>query len=85
MKIIQTYCKEKFFISTILRPSSCIESPSDYYETLVFKWDKTTKKPLEMIEQHEDSTESQAIETQYSIIRRLSVDLTNMHEGEEKQ
>lgn len=71
MKIVQTYCKEKFFISTILRPSSCVEFPSEYYETMVFKWDKATKKTIGIIEQHEDRTESQAIETHFLITKQL--------------
>ena len=77
MKIVQTYCKEKFFISTILRPSSCVEPPSEYYETMVFKWDKATKKTVGIIEQHEDATESQAIETHFLITKQL------LNEGEE--
>lgn len=73
MKILQTYYKEKFFISTILRQSSCIEAfPSEYYETMVFKWDKETKRTLGIIEQYESNTECQAIETHCLAIRELS-------------
>ncbi|NLV93817.1 MAG: hypothetical protein GX031_04595 [Candidatus Riflebacteria bacterium] len=50
-KLIQSYVLEKFFVSTAYRQcSAAIESPPWYYETIVFSWDKETKKTNGILE-----------------------------------
>ena len=50
-KLIQSYVLEKFFVSTAYRQcSAVIESPPWYYETIVFTWDKETKKTNGILE-----------------------------------
>ena len=49
--LIQSYVKERYFISTIRRDSSCAEFPYPYYETMAWHWDKATRKTGELIDQ----------------------------------
>jgi len=57
-KLIQSYVLEKFFVSTVYRQcSAVVESPSWYYETIVFAWDKETKKTEGIIEMLDSGSE----------------------------
>ena len=57
-KLIQSYVLEKFFVSTAYRQSSVmIESPPWYYETIVFEWDKETKKAGRMLDSFDSGSE----------------------------
>ncbi len=43
-KLIQSYVKDRWFISTIYRQSSAALNPDGwYYETMVWDWDAQTK------------------------------------------
>ena len=54
-KLIQSYFREKYFISTAFRRASM---PEDiwYYETIVWKWDKNTGKRGDMIDSQDSSS-----------------------------
>lgn len=58
-KLIQSYVLEKFFVSTAYRQcSAVIESPPWYYETIVFSWDKETKKTNGILEVLDSGSEA---------------------------
>ena len=57
-KLIQSYVLEEFFVSTVYRQcSAMIESPPWYYETIVFEWDKETKKAGRMLDIFDSGSE----------------------------
>jgi len=57
-KLIQSYLKEQYFVSTIYRQSSAVYLPIWYYETIVWRWDKkTTRHRGELLTIHDSGTE----------------------------
>ena len=52
MKLIQSYLEEQYFVSTIHRKSST-SPPLRYYETMVWEWDKETRKRGKLLAQHD--------------------------------
>lgn len=50
-RLIQSYVRDRFFVSTILRRSSAVNGPTEYYETMVWSWDAQTKERGALIEQ----------------------------------
>lgn len=49
--LIQSYVKDRYFVSTILRGSSVLGDDPCYFETIVWEWDFKTKKRGELVEQ----------------------------------
>lgn len=48
-KLIQSYVREKWFVSTAFRKSS-IDEITWYYETILWEWDKETKQRGELLQ-----------------------------------
>ena len=48
--LIQSYVRDRYFVSTMYRRSSAMLAPNHYYyETLAWEWDYDTKERGEMI------------------------------------
>ena len=76
-KLIQSYVRERYFVSTAFRKSSALtEAPIWYYETIVFTWNRKTRETEEIILQ-EDSGYSSivAIESHFKICKHLEKQL----------
>ena len=73
-KLIQSYVKDKFFVSTIYRESSaCVPSPPWYFETMVWAWDKETRQRGELLEQYESGyTEVAALASHFCICKEYA-------------
>jgi len=72
-KLIQSYLQEGYFISTVyLQSSAPINTPSWYYETIVWEWDKDTRERGKIIEM-EDSTSypDTALKSHFNIAQKL--------------
>lgn len=68
-KLIQSYVKDKFFISTAYRRCSAVSAfELWYYETIVWEWNSKTRDVGKMLET-EDSGESEfgALDNHYEI------------------
>lgn len=50
-RLIQSYVRDKYLVSTVLRESSALDGPSEYYETMAWYWDAQTKEVGKLIEQ----------------------------------
>ena len=64
-KLIQSYVKDRWFVSTIYRQSSAALNPDGwYYETMVWNWNAETKqREPNFIAQYDSGlTEEQAIQ-----------------------
>lgn len=63
-KLIQSYVKEQWFVSTIYRQSSAMVSSSPYaiwyYETLVCEWNPQTKERGELLALYDSGCKSQS-------------------------
>jgi len=80
MKLIQSYVREKYFVSTIWRDSSDPQPGAQkFYETMVWEWDKETRKRLpKILEQHDSGMfPDLAIEHHAKICVRLAVESPN--------
>jgi hypothetical protein len=56
-KLIQSYVRDKFFISTIYRQCSAPAAPDIwYYETIIWEWDAKTKERGKMLEQQDSGS-----------------------------
>lgn len=54
IKLIQSYVQERYFVSTVYRPTSCDNDPSRYYyETMVWEWDARTKERGALVDSHD--------------------------------
>ena len=74
-KLIQTYVKEMFFISTVKRRSSCSECPGWFFETIVWKWDKETGKRGKIIAMEDSGdTECSALNAHSDICYRYATE-----------
>lgn len=74
-KLIQSYVKEQFFVSTIHRKSSTIP-PMWYYETMVWKWHKGKRERGNLLSQHDSGmSESSAFDDHMLICHNLLKDL----------
>ena len=71
-KLIQSYVVELFFVSTAYRQSSSAINPCWYYETMVFQWDKETRKTGDIVHMDEHSFPEGAIRNHFEICRKLA-------------
>ena len=73
--IIQSYVKEKYFVSTIYHQSSVsTESPIPwFYETIIWEWNKVTRKRGKQIDiQNSEGLEKKALKNHFEICQKLS-------------
>ena len=70
-KLIQSYVVERWFVSTAYRRASTVEE-SWYYETLVWFWEKDTKKRGEWVEEHAAYGLRSAMQQHKEICQRLA-------------
>ena len=54
-KLIQSYVRDRYFVSTILRESSAMGDPTKYFETLTWEVDERGKRG-KLINQEDSST-----------------------------
>ena len=70
-KLIQSYVRDSYFVSTVLRRSSC-EYETLYFETLVSRWDKITRKTGEILDMHDSGVIAEvALANHFKICSRL--------------
>ena len=55
-KLMQSYVLEKFFVSTVYRLQCSAMIERWYYETIVFEWDKETRKTGPIIDTHDSGS-----------------------------
>jgi hypothetical protein len=55
-KLIQSYVRDRYFVSTVLRESSSIEAPSKYFETFAWEWNSDTKELGEQVASEDASS-----------------------------
>jgi len=70
--LIQSYVKNKYFISTIHRESSAMtDTPIWYYETMVWGWDKEIRQRSEhfLLQVDSGNTETDALNSHLKICR----------------
>ena len=74
-KLIQSYVKEKYFVSTAYRSSSAMVLPEMwYFETMVWDWNSETKQRGDWIIQEDSGTfESEAMDNHAKICRDLII------------
>ena len=72
-QLIQTYYKQKYFISTAYRRASVSCCPDMwYFETIVWEWNKETRETGRMLEQDDSgSSERVALKNHFSLIEKL--------------
>lgn len=73
--LIQSYIKDRYFVSTIHRRSSAMElRGSWYYETIVWEWDVKTRERGKMLDQHDSGVgESFAIGNHCGICKEYAL------------
>jgi hypothetical protein len=71
-KLIQSYVKELFFVSTIYRQSSAIVHDMWYYETIAFTWDKETRQSRNIVCMEESTFADSAIKDHFNICMKLA-------------
>jgi hypothetical protein len=67
VKLIQSYVRDRYFVSTALRQSSCVPYTS-FYETMAWEWSRETKKTGDLIAQ-----ESGAVSPEYALVEHYAV------------
>lgn len=74
--LIQSYVQNRYFVSTIYRESSICMIPAPwYYETIVWTWDRETRKRGAMLDQYDSgSSPKYAIRHHAQICEGLAVD-----------
>lgn len=78
-KLIQSYVRNKFFISTMLMESnSILGSNYCYYETLVFEWNEETKETSNIIDSEVHSCPKGAFRQHYALCEKWYLSLFNV-------
>ena len=76
-KLIQSYVKEQFFVSTIHRKSSTMPSMW-FYETMAWEWDKGNRHRGELISQDDSGiSEDLALDDHMLICLNLLKEIEN--------
>jgi hypothetical protein len=70
-QLMRSFLKDKFFISTIYRESSCLGA-GWYFETMAWEWNKETQKKGSIIKIDESYSEETAINTHCLIVSKLN-------------
>ena len=73
-QLIASYLLGKYYVSTAFRECSAdTPVPIWYFETIVWEWDKDTKKTGHILNMSESDTEAKAIENHFTILRNLHI------------
>jgi hypothetical protein len=70
-QLMRSFLKDRFFISTIYRESSCLDG-GWYFETIVWEWNKETQQKGSIIEMDESYSEENAIKVHCLIVLKLN-------------
>jgi len=84
-KLIQSYIKDKYFVSTIYRESSTMPSMW-YYETMAWEWNCTTKNRGDLIWQEDSGgSETTALKNHFIVCKKIidnkCIDLSRQKTG----
>ena len=72
--LIQSYYREKYFISTAYRRASITIAEVWYYETIIWEWDKETKERGEMLSMEDSGIMPRsALENHFKLIEDLEL------------
>jgi len=70
-QLMRSFLKDKFFISTIYRESSCLDG-GWYFETMAWEWNKETQQRGSIVEIDESYSEQTAIHIHCLMVSKLN-------------